>query len=91
MQILMLFCLIPFLKTNAVLDHLPESIKVKKTTTTTTKNKQKNIHTQENTRKKLQEAVSNVKIKTIAVVKIGLSPSVKSFLLFASMIALQKS
>ena len=63
MQILMLLCLIPFLKTNAVLDQLPESIKVKKKTTTTTKKKQqKNIHTQENTRKKLQEAVSNVEI-----------------------------
>ena len=59
MQILMLFCLIPFLKTNAVLDHLPESIKVKKNNNN---NNNKNIHTQENTRKKPQEAVSNVGI-----------------------------
>ena len=55
----MLFCLIPFLKTNAVLDHLPESIKVKKNNNN---NNNKNIHTQENTRKKPQEAVSNVGI-----------------------------
>ena len=55
----MLFCLIPFLKTNAVLDHLPESIKVKKKNNN---NNNKNIHTQENTRKKPQEAVSNVGI-----------------------------
>ena len=60
MQILMLFCLIPFLKTNAVLDHLPESIKVKKKNNNNNNNK--NIHTQENTRKKPQEAVSNVGI-----------------------------
>ena len=61
MQILMLFCLIPFLKTNAVLDHLPESIKVKKKKNNNNNNN-KNIHTQENTRKKPQEAVSNVGI-----------------------------
>ena len=60
MQILMLFCLIPFLKTNAVLDHLPESIKVKKNNNNNNNNR--NIHTQENTRKKPQEAVSNVGI-----------------------------
>ena len=57
----MLFCLIPFLKTNAVLDHLPESIKVKKKKNNNNSNN-KNIHTQENTRKKPQEAVSNVGI-----------------------------
>ena len=62
MQILMLFCLIPFLKTNAVLDHLPESIKVKKKKNNNNNNNNKNIHTQENTRKKPQEAVSNVGI-----------------------------
>ena len=61
MQILMLFCLIPFLKINAVLDHLPESIKVKKKNNNNNSNN-KNIHTQENTRKKPQEAVSNVGI-----------------------------
>ena len=61
MQILMLFCLIPFLKTNAVLDHLPEIIKVKKKNNNNNNNN-KNIHTQENTRKKPQEAVSNVGI-----------------------------
>ena len=61
MQILMLFCLIPFLKTNAVLDHLPESIKVKKNNNNNNNNN-KNIHTQENKRKKPQEAVSNVGI-----------------------------
>ena len=61
MQIWMLFCLIPFLKTNAVLDHLPESIKVKKKNNNNNNNN-KNIHTQENTRKKPQEAVSNVGI-----------------------------
>ena len=59
----MLLCLIPFLKTNAVLDQLPESIKVKKQQQQQQQKKQqKNIHTQENTRKKLQEAVSNVEI-----------------------------
>ena len=46
----MLFCLIPFLKTNAVLDHLPESIKVKKNNN----NNKKHTHkkTQEKNRKK---------------------------------------
>ena len=75
MQILMLFCLIPFLTTNAV----------KKKTTTTTKNKQTKKHTHSRKHKK-KTARSSVecwdhcdKIKTIAVVKIGLSPSVKSF------------
>ena len=58
----MLFCLIPFLKTNAVLDHLPESIKVKKNNNNNNNNNNKNIHTQENKRKKPQEAVSNVGI-----------------------------
>ena len=82
MQILMLFCLIPFLKTNAVLDHLPESIKVKKKQQQQ-QQQQKHTHTRKHKKKTARSSVECwdhcAKIKTIAVVKIGLSPSVKSF------------
>ena len=58
MQILMLLCLIPFLKTNAVLDQLPESIKVKKKTTTTTKKKtKKHTHTRKHKKKTARSSV----------------------------------
>ena len=94
MQILMLFCLIPFLKTNAVLDHLPESIKVKKKTTTTTTTTKTYTHkkTQEKNRKKQCRMLGSLcQNKNNCCSKNWTLTFRKRFLLFASMIALQKS